>query len=193
MARTTRKTGKPPSEANTQLATAVDGGLDLLAESVFPGQTPLQGKYRFLALCRQSDAVAAIEMVARWDQLTVKQQEVMSLDALARSAELRLKDVVGAVCAEAHEMGNGIARTLLGLAQPEVVTALIGRAKGEKGTRDTEMFLKTVGLLRDSAGGIHVNASANAEARSAAVVVDEEELPSFETEILQSDKFQRAT
>lgn len=177
----------------TELTAGAGGGLDALAESVFQGQTPIQAKYRFMALCRQSDALAAVTLFDRWEHLSQAQRGAMSLDELARSASVRMKDVVGAVCAEAHELGNGISRMLLGVAQPEVVQAVIDRAKGEKGTRDAEMLLKASGLLRDGGGGIHVNASANAEARSAAVIVDEEELPSFETEILSSDKFQRAT
>lgn len=192
---TRKKTSKkklfelPP--AQQELAAVMEGGLDSLAVTVLKSDTPLQAKYKFMDLCRRSDQEAAQALVQRWDELNQDQRAIVSLDAMARSVEVRPKDVIGAVCAEAHAAGQGTAKMLLGLAQPEVIASMISAALETKGTRDREMFLKTVGFLPAGGGGIHVNATANAEARAAAVVVDDEELPSFESEVLDSDKFQR--
>ena len=76
---------------------------------------------------------------------------------------------------------SDVSNLIAAAGHPEIVKKSIQFAKTEEGHRDRKMIFEHSGFLpQKSGGGIHVNATANADAKSAAILPNE--LPSMESD-----------
>lgn len=85
-------------------------------------------------------------LLEKWDESSPKEKDRLSLDGLARMADISPGELLGKVAQIAYEHNTDLANFLASVHQPDIVAHTIERAMTDDGFRDRELILKAVGF-----------------------------------------------
>jgi hypothetical protein len=137
---------------------------------------------RYAADSGDADMVKVIEC---YDGLKKRERESASPEYVCELAGVDSNDFAAVVFREYLSFSGDAANLIEAASRPAVVRKSVQFAKTPEGHRDRKMLFEHSGFLPPkTGGGIHVNASANAENQSA-TVISAPELPSMESDTLR--------
>ena len=128
-----------------------------------------------IALARLSEDQKVKSVALQWNSLSRKDRRNAPIDQLCRAVGVDDSKFLGAVTSTAFELGIDVSRVFAAITNLDAMPTRMGRALGFK---DRERILRSVGL-----------AARRNEATTVGQLGELEDLPSFETDTIESTRF----
>ena len=150
-------------------------------ELVLNGKKDWRHVWVFGQIAADSGATDMTAVMECYRGLKVRERATVTPEYVCDLAGVDPADFAAEVMRVLAKYSGDTSTVIAAVEHPEIVRKSIQFAKKEAGHRDRKMIFEHSGFLpQKSGGGIHVNATANADAKSAAILPNE--LPSMESD-----------